>query len=93
MDAEDGDEEQRHQADALQAPGAVLSRPGIESSSVSCTSVLLAWGPVEAGSDSRPFCCYFSLYFLCPDLIIKVRIILALQCNFWTGLECRVFTK
>uniref|UniRef100_A0A8C0DQ76 Cytoplasmic 60S subunit biogenesis factor ZNF622 n=1 Tax=Balaenoptera musculus TaxID=9771 RepID=A0A8C0DQ76_BALMU len=73
MDAEDGDEEQRHQADALQAPGAVLSRPGIEPSSVSCTSVLLAWGPVEAGSDSRPFCCYFSLYFLCPDLIIKVR--------------------
>lgn len=83
--AEDGHEEQCHQADALQGPGDVLR-------------VCLRWSPPSLHrcpclrtSRSRivwqPFCCYFSLYFISSDLIIKGRIVLALTCHFWTGLK------
>lgn len=63
MDAEDGDEEQRHQADALQAPSAVLSRPGMASSSVSCASVLLAWGPWKLDQAADPYAATSSCTF------------------------------
>ena len=33
------------------------------------------------------------LYFLCPDLIIKARIKLALPCRFWTGLRGHLLTQ
>lgn len=42
MAAEDGREEQCHQADALQAPSDVLSGPGTEAPSVSRSSIVLA---------------------------------------------------
>lgn len=41
----------------------------------------------------QSFCCYFSLYFICSDRIIKGRIILALEYHFWSDFKGYVFTK
>lgn len=92
MDAEDRNEEQRHQADALQAPSAVLSvRPGWRG--LSLAQLFLAEGQERLECVTDPACCCGSLYFICSDLIIKVRISLAFERHFWTGFRGYVFTK